>query len=505
MTVNVPIANTLAIKAFSNLRTNKSDNLEVGGKGSGRIQTRKIRAKHFGEGTYSFKRSSSCPVVANPKHITRSNYFKHRNMYSLITWPLSASEKRIKPTKHFDEQMRNVVLSKLCLKDIRSCRNAWGKMSYAELISLAISNSIWKHMTLGEICAWFVEYVPFFKDKSDPSKRWGWKNSIRHNLSLHDRFVRVRLINAKNDRKPNNTSTKYVWALNVNSEPTSENSMITDLARKRRRTCDNVYIKNKYFKNQQAIEDQQYDDLRNVKDKLIRRHLTNALLQSHISSEITDIHTNTRRQIRMYSALTSNNTLNTSIMDMKLSKYISCQPNQLYSLQTNTSEVYSKNKGVNGKRLSNDGIIKHILCNADTQDNKKINATFLMKHLNTIAPFIRQPSYSSFDTSKCVNHQLVDMAVQTDKFCKCTQYVQTYFNDIMNSTGICKEVAISESLASYWEFKCALDIVYKLKKLPPRKRVHFYQIIMEIDNCLSDSSRVEKPIDYSIKLGIDNM
>ncbi|KAI0979525.1 hypothetical protein GJ496_000575 [Pomphorhynchus laevis] len=97
------------------------------------------------------------------------------------------------------------------------------------------------------------------------------------------------------------------------------------------------------------------------------------------------------------------------------------------------------------------------------------------------------------------------MAVQTDKFCKCTQYVQTYFNDIMNSTGICKEVAISESLASYWEFKCALDIVYKLKKLPPRKRVHFYQIIMEIDNCLSDSSRVEKPIDYSIKLGIDNM
>ncbi|OPJ71823.1 forkhead box protein O3-like [Patagioenas fasciata monilis] len=36
-----------------------------------------------------------------------------------------------------------------------------------------------------------VRYVPYFKDKGDSNSSAGWKNSIRHNLSLHTRFIRV--------------------------------------------------------------------------------------------------------------------------------------------------------------------------------------------------------------------------------------------------------------------------------------------------------------------------
>ncbi|KAG9338915.1 hypothetical protein JZ751_024305 [Albula glossodonta] len=72
-----------------------------------------------------------------------------------------------------------------------SRRNAWGNQSYADLISQAIESSPEKRLTLAEIYDWMVKSVPYFKDKGDSNSSAGWKNSIRHNLSLHSRFVRV--------------------------------------------------------------------------------------------------------------------------------------------------------------------------------------------------------------------------------------------------------------------------------------------------------------------------
>ncbi|XP_069049702.1 forkhead box protein O4 [Lepisosteus oculatus] len=72
-----------------------------------------------------------------------------------------------------------------------SRRNAWGNQSYADLISQAIENSPEKRLTLAQIYDWMVKTVPYFKDKGDSNSSAGWKNSIRHNLSLHSKFLRV--------------------------------------------------------------------------------------------------------------------------------------------------------------------------------------------------------------------------------------------------------------------------------------------------------------------------
>ncbi|CAH2224997.1 forkhead box O1 [Pelobates cultripes] len=72
-----------------------------------------------------------------------------------------------------------------------SRRNAWGNLSYADLISQAIESSPEKRLTLSQIYDWMVKSVPYFKDKGDSNSSAGWKNSIRHNLSLHSKFVRV--------------------------------------------------------------------------------------------------------------------------------------------------------------------------------------------------------------------------------------------------------------------------------------------------------------------------
>ncbi|KAK7147980.1 hypothetical protein R3I94_010493 [Phoxinus phoxinus] len=72
-----------------------------------------------------------------------------------------------------------------------SRRNAWGNASYAELITRAIESSPERRLTLSQIYDWMVRCVPYFRDKGDSNSSAGWKNSIRHNLSLHTRFIRV--------------------------------------------------------------------------------------------------------------------------------------------------------------------------------------------------------------------------------------------------------------------------------------------------------------------------
>uniref|UniRef100_A0A669PDI5 Forkhead box O4 n=1 Tax=Phasianus colchicus TaxID=9054 RepID=A0A669PDI5_PHACC len=72
-----------------------------------------------------------------------------------------------------------------------SRRNAWGNQSYAELISQAIESAPEKRLTLAQIYEWMVRSVPYFKDKGDSNSSAGWKNSIRHNLSLHSKFIKV--------------------------------------------------------------------------------------------------------------------------------------------------------------------------------------------------------------------------------------------------------------------------------------------------------------------------
>jgi len=91
-----------------------------------------------------------------------------------------------------------------------SRRNAWGNLSYADLITKAIQGAPDQRLTLSQVYDWMVQNVPYFKDKGDTNSSAGWKNSIRHNLSLHNRFMRI---------QNEGTGKSSWWVINPDARP----------------------------------------------------------------------------------------------------------------------------------------------------------------------------------------------------------------------------------------------------------------------------------------------
>lgn len=122
------------------------------------------------------------------------------------------------PAPHVDEQPRG-------RRRKRPLQRGKPPYSYIALISMAIANSPDRKLTLGGIYKFITERFPFYRDNSKK-----WQNSIRHNLTLNDCFIKI-------PREPGRPGKGNYWALDPNAEDMFESGSFLR-RRKRFKRCD---------------------------------------------------------------------------------------------------------------------------------------------------------------------------------------------------------------------------------------------------------------------------
>ena len=100
--------------------------------------------------------------------------------------------------------------------------------SYVALISMAIQTCPEKRLTLNGIYDYITKNFPYYRNRENQ----GWRNSIRHNLSLHECFMKLPAKGGKNGKS-------HYWVLDPNHEVMFEEG---NYRRRRRRPVKRVSL-----------------------------------------------------------------------------------------------------------------------------------------------------------------------------------------------------------------------------------------------------------------------
>ncbi|XP_073336752.1 forkhead box protein M1 [Pagrus major] len=98
----------------------------------------------------------------------------------------SDTDKQTTDKENQESQTSQAQSTQMDVEAVQQPQSERPAYSYMAMIQFAINSRKNRRMTLKEIYTWIEDHFPYFREVAKP----GWKNSIRHNLSLHDMFLR---------------------------------------------------------------------------------------------------------------------------------------------------------------------------------------------------------------------------------------------------------------------------------------------------------------------------